>query len=137
MRTWRLTLLGLLAAATAAFAATREGETVDRSVLNDGRTTGNIYTLAGAGETEPLPRSYEIAPPLVPHDVSKMTIRRGTNACLDCHLEGGEVNPGHVATRVPPSHFTNGYTGETRKVAVTGMRFQCLQCHVPQTRTGK
>ena len=53
-----------------------------------------------------LPRAYEGAPPLIPHDVER---RKG--ACLDCH-EKGFVG----ATIVP--HPTRNYV--------------CLQCHIGQ-----
>ena len=110
-------------------------------------TTGNVYREKGLvtgkpgmnaypgkepGESSPLNRPYAIAPPLVPHSVAGLTINRETNECLDCHLEGVEVEKGHRATKVPPSHFRNDHTGEGKTGMVVGIRYNCTQCHVPQ-----
>jgi nitrate reductase cytochrome c-type subunit len=34
--------------------------------------------------------------------------------------------------QVPPSHFINEHTGEVTEGTVTGIRYNCLQCHLPQ-----
>jgi len=95
----------------------------------------NVYPSGGPGETAPLGRPYGIAPPLVPHDVSGLEVSRTANDCLDCHLEGTEIDEGHVATRVPPSHRENPRTRERVADGVVGTRYNCLQCHVPQAVT--
>lgn len=92
----------------------------------------NVYPSGGPGQTTPLPRPYGIAPPLVPHDVSGLEVSRKANDCLDCHLEGMELDEGHVATRVPASHRENPRTRERAADGVVGTRYDCLQCHVPQ-----
>jgi nitrate reductase cytochrome c-type subunit len=70
---------------------------------------------AAAQSAEPqstrLPRAYQGAPPLIPHDVE---VRKG--ACLTCH-EAGLAD----APIVP--HPTRSYS--------------CLQCHVGQEQTAK
>lgn len=65
--------------------------------------------------------------------VDGLVITRSTNDCLDCHLQGDELEEGHVATAVPASHFRNEYTGVATQDEVVGTRYLCLQCHVPQT----
>ena len=100
--------------------------------LATGEPGMNIYPAGDPGETAVLDRPYETAPPLVPHTIEGLTINRAANDCLDCHLEGDELDEGHVATKVPPSHFVNKYTGAEAKNGVTGTRYLCLQCHVPQ-----
>jgi len=100
--------------------------------LATGELGMNIYPAHDPGETAVLDRPYETAPPLVPHSIEGLTINRAANDCLDCHLEGDELDEGHVATKVPPSHFVNQYTGAVAKNGVTGTRYMCLQCHVPQ-----
>jgi len=100
--------------------------------LATGEPGMNTYPAGDPGETAVLDRPYETAPPLIPHSIEGWTIRRATNDCLDCHLEAVELNEGHVATKVPPSHFVNQYTGAVVKEGVTGIRYMCLQCHVPQ-----
>ncbi len=100
--------------------------------LASGQPGMNIYSTSPPGETTKLERPYTGAPPLVPHSVVEFNINRSANDCLDCHSEGVELEEGHVATKVPPSHYLNEYSGEQKKDQVTGMRYNCLQCHLPQ-----
>lgn len=100
--------------------------------LVTGKPGMNVYPGGDPGETSPLGRPYPIAPPLVPHRVDDVAIDRENNGCLDCHLTGEEVAPGHRATKVPPSHFRNAHTGEEKTGGVVGIRYQCTLCHVPQ-----
>jgi nitrate reductase cytochrome c-type subunit len=48
-------------------------------------------------------------------------------------MEGVELGEGHIATKVPLTHYVDEYSGEQKKNQVTGMRYNCLQCHVPQS----
>ncbi len=100
--------------------------------LASGEPGMNIYPDSAPGETKRIDRPFKGAPPLVPHDVVEFNISRSANDCLDCHLEGVEIEEGHVATQVPPSHYLNEYRGEEQKDQVTGIRYNCLQCHLPQ-----
>ena len=94
----------------------------------------NRWNDQAPGSTKPLPRPYPDAPPSVPHGVAGLAITREANACLDCHLEGSDMGDGHTATKVPPSHFVNPKAKEAATGAVTGTRYQCLQCHATTTR---
>jgi cytochrome c-type protein NapB len=109
-------------------------ERLQSSGLSTGQPGMNEYPANPPGETKKLPRSYPGAPALVPHSVIDYEINRSANDCLDCHLEGMEMDEGHVATKVPPSHFVNEYTGERKEGQVIGTRYNCLQCHVPQAK---
>lgn len=100
--------------------------------LVTGKPGMNVYPGKEPGETAPLKRPYAIAPPVVPHRVAGLTINRDENECLDCHLEGVEVEKGRRAPKVPPSHFRNDHTGEVKTNMVVGIRYNCTQCHVPQ-----
>ncbi len=93
----------------------------------------NTFVTASPGETTVLERPYDGAPSLVPHSVSDFEISRSANDCLDCHLDGEELGEGHTATKVPPSHYIDEYSGDQKDDGVTGMRYNCLQCHVPQS----
>jgi len=93
--------------------------------LFTGRPGMNAAPTAEPGTTKPLERPYPGAPPLIPHAVAGLRVTRESNDCLTCHLEGMEVGEGHAATKMPSSHRV----GED---GVKGMRYQCLQCHVPQ-----
>lgn len=93
----------------------------------------NRYTDKTPDQADVLPRPYPDAPPLIPHSIDGLAIKREGNDCLNCHLEGAEVAEGHKATKVPPSHFANAYTKEKRSDRPIGMRYNCLQCHTPLT----
>ena len=122
-----LTILALCACAGAG----------SRVFRGSGLTTGtigvNAYPEAGPGETTPLPRMYAGAPPMIPHAVADFSITRDQNDCLSCHADGGELAPGHNATKIPASHYRNEHTGETFPERVLGIRYNCLQCHAPQS----
>lgn len=94
----------------------------------------NTYPTSAPGQTKKLERPYNGAPPLIPHSVEGLGITRSSNDCLSCHSEGIEVEKGHIATKVPPSHYVNEYTGEQTKEQVIGLRYNCIQCHVPQSQ---
>lgn len=131
-RTAVLCALLLLVVAVAVAFKNTPSNVLGRSSLLDGRPGINVYPAADPGETTPLDRVYEGAPPLIPHNVEGLSVDRSTNDCLDCHLEGDEVDDGHVATAVPRSHFINEFTNEALEGMVVGMRYNCIQCHVPQ-----
>jgi nitrate reductase cytochrome c-type subunit len=93
--------------------------------LVTGQPGMNYYPSIIPGDSNNLERPYEMAPPPVPHDVSAYKITRTENTCLEaCHLEGLE--------QVPSSHRINEHTGKVEKETVTGTRYNCLQCHLPQ-----
>ena len=94
----------------------------------------NLYSAGPPGQTEKLERPYKGAPPLIPHSLEGLGITKSSNDCLGCHSEGIEVEEGHTATKVPPSHYVNEYTGKQEKEQVAGVRYNCLQCHVPQSQ---
>lgn len=101
--------------------------------LATGQPGMNKFPEDPPGETAVLDRLYDGAPPMVPHNVSDLNINRSENECFDCHMEGLELDEGHTATKVPPSHYTNEYTKEQKKNQVVGIRYNCLQCHIPQS----
>jgi nitrate reductase cytochrome c-type subunit len=72
-------------------------------------------------------RPYEDAPPLIPHDIDDYRITRSENACLGCHLDFYEV---------PFSHYLNEHTNEQKFGEVAGIRYNCVQCHLPKTSLG-
>lgn len=102
------------------------------SLLATGKPGRNAWPHTDPGTTRVLPRVYPGAPPRIPHNPVDFAITRGDNDCLVCHLEGAEFSEGHVATRIPPSHFVNEQTGETRAATIVGIRYNCRQCHLPQ-----
>mgnify|MGYP000406136004 CR=1 FL=1 len=125
-------------------------------------TTGDktMYGTKAAGTSKMITRAFENAPPMIPHDVEGMLpITIDSNSCTGCHLPA--VASSVEATAIPKSHFTNfrpstaiaangKITKEGQEVDNTsdfltmgtslkdlnGARFNCTQCHAPQS-TGK
>jgi len=100
--------------------------------LATGQPGMNTYPRDNPGKTTKLERPYDGAPPLIPHNVVEFDITRSNNDCLYCHLTGLELGEGHVATKIPLSHYIDEFTGE-QKDEIVGIRYNCLQCHVPQS----
>lgn len=84
------------------------------------------------GQSQRLPRSWDGAPPLVPHAVKGLTpISAKRNACAGCHGRPGATSGPPPA---PASHFVD--LREAPGVArpqLAGARWNCTACHVPQT----
>jgi cytochrome c-type protein NapB len=103
------------------------------SLLTTGAPSTNSWPKAEPGTSKNLEPAYEGFPPLIPHAVAGLELGRESNECLDCHAEGMEVEEGHVATKVPASHYVNEHTAEKQTDSPVGIRRNCLQCHVVQT----
>jgi cytochrome c-type protein NapB len=121
------------------------------------------YSRPAPGTSTKFERAYKDAPPMIPHSVDGLLpITRENNQCLGCHLP--EVATSMGATPIPVTHFTNyrpltamndGYVvkgGEVLgydiqntsdiKIAKAKKsdtlyqgRFNCTQCHAPQSKT--
>lgn len=97
-------------------------------------------------------RAFQDAPPMIPHDVEGMLpIQINNNACVGCHMP--EVASSMGATAIPESHFINfrpqhKYDGKEFQKSIdnmknetdikkmsdlAGARFNCSQCHAPQS----
>jgi len=118
----------------------------DESVLTDMPE----YSKIRGGESEVIQRSFENAPPLIPHRVGGfLPIKIDDNKCLRCHMP--EKAPEFEATPLPETHFTSyrpfvieedgkyrvdaeeGKVVEKDLSNFNGALFNCSQCHVPQT----
>lgn len=77
-----------------------------------------------------LARAYRQQPPLIPHRMEKYQINRKVNQCLRCHDWPYSNDEG--ATKVSETHYfnRNGAALDT----VSGTRWFCTQCHVPQVQ---
>ncbi|PAF53209.1 nitrate reductase [Helicobacter sp. 13S00482-2] len=90
------------------------------------------YTQTPAGESEIIERSYENAPPLIPHNTEGMLdITQDNNMCLSCH--SADVAQSVGATPVPKSHMYDLRNHKIIKDGITQARYNCTQCHVPQS----
>ncbi|BDY13632.1 nitrate reductase cytochrome c-type subunit [Hydrogenimonas cancrithermarum] len=89
-----------------------------------------VDVTAAPGTAKRFERSYENAPPLIPHSVDGLLpITRNNNACLGCHMP--EVASSVGATPIPPTHFMDFRT-QKKLDHLAQQRFNCSQCHVPQ-----
>jgi len=127
-------------------------------------TTANTtdYKREAPGSGVKFERAFVNAPPMIPHDTEGMlSITTNENQCVGCHMP--DVAKSVNATPIPPSHFTSYRPVTTMKdgevlqegkvigkeikntsdiltVAhkLTGLhkgRFNCSQCHAPQSKT--
>ncbi len=121
------------------------------------------YSRPAPGSSTKFERAFKDAPPMIPHSVEGLLpITKDNHQCLGCHMP--DVAPSVGSTPIPPSHFTN-YRPETvmkngkvfkegkelgKKLGNTSDikiakakksdklyqgRFNCTQCHAPQSKT--
>ena len=111
------------------------------------------YRSAYAGSSSKIKRAFQDAPPMILHNTDGMLpIKIGDNQCTGCHMPEVAISMG--ATPIPVSHFTNfrprnkiingifrnevdNYKNETSIKETThlqGARFNCSQCHAPQSQ---
>ncbi|NDJ27893.1 nitrate reductase [Campylobacter sp. MIT 19-121] len=90
------------------------------------------FTTLQPGESNLIERSFENAPPLVPHSIEDMLpITRENNMCLSCHDKAIAADVG--ATAMPMTHYFDFQAGKATGDEVSNERFNCIQCHVPQS----
>jgi len=109
------------------------------------------WTNAAPSTSTKIERSFENAPPMIPHTVEGFVpIKASMNMCLSCHMPA--VAAALKSTSIPKSHFTNyrpaviendglyvvdATEGEVVANDLGGVlnqaRYNCTQCHVPQS----
>lgn len=137
-----LTSIVLLAAAGLAVAAGNDG--ID--ALNMGLSKTSVfdtptpepfnYSDTKAGKSKVLPRAYPGMPPQIPHKIDTyLPITAEDNLCLDCHDKPnliGKENTGK--SPMSRAHYVDlRGSDDEMKGEVVGARFNCTQCHVPQS----
>lgn len=94
------------------------------------------YPDTKARYSEALPRAFHGAPPQVPHETDSMLpITRGDNSCLECHDRPDEIGVVEVKGGRPMDrgHYSvHGVEGEYEGWVLSGVRYNCNQCHVQQ-----
>ena len=94
------------------------------------------YSDTKAGKSKVLPRAYPGIPPQIPHRIdSYLPITAEDNQCLDCHdkpnLIGKQNTSKHPMSR---AHYVDlRGTDDEMQGDIVGARFNCTQCHVPQS----
>ncbi|MEA3419947.1 MAG: nitrate reductase cytochrome c-type subunit [Campylobacterota bacterium] len=119
------------------------------------------YTRPEPGKSTRFERAFVNAPPMIPHSVEGLLpITTSNNQCIGCHMP--EAAKGVGATAIPVSHFTNyrpttviegdKVLKEGKEMGPTNTsdiliakaektetlhqgRFNCSQCHAPQSNT--
>ncbi len=111
------------------------------------------YSTQAATTSTKIKRAFQDAPPMIPHDVEGMLpITIKDNQCTGCHMP--DVAPSVGATAIPVSHLTNfrpvhNLNGQDfsksidnmknevaindNKGKLVGARYNCSQCHAPQS----
>ena len=105
-----------------------------KTALDDDRAPATVvYTDASPGENPLIARSYEGAPPVIPHSLEGfMPITSSENTCLMCH-QLGTRDPGDPP-QVPASHMTDlRRAPDVVRDTVAGARWNCTACHVVQS----
>ncbi len=112
------------------------------------------YGTDAPGTSKRLERAFQDAPPMIPHSVEGLLpIKTGNNQCISCHMP--EAAAAMKATPLPKSHFVNfrpkhSFDGKMFEKAIDNQknevaiskasdklsmsRFNCSQCHAPQSR---
>jgi cytochrome c-type protein NapB len=81
------------------------------------------------GSGQPLARSFEQQPPLIPHATANFDeITLEENQCLSCH--GPDTYQKKKAPKIGDSHFRDRDNNLLKNVSMA--RHNCVQCHVPQ-----
>jgi cytochrome c-type protein NapB len=89
-----------------------------------------VDVAAAPGTAKRFERSYENAPPLIPHSVDGLLpITKNNNACLGCHMP--EVASSVGATPISKTHFMD-FRHQKMLDHLAEQRYNCSQCHVPQ-----
>ena len=108
------------------------------SVFNTPTPPVYHYGNGQPGTVKVLPRAYLNAPPQIPHDISAfLPITQQSNLCIICHNQReqwGKKSDQATPTPIPPSHYTD-LRRDPGKVTdkLINARYNCNQCHVPQT----
>ena len=89
------------------------------------------WTKPAAGESKRYDRSFENAPPMIPHDLEGLIpITADNNMCVTCHMP--EVAKDVGATPIPKSHLYSIRNKKDLEGKLSDDRFNCTTCHVPQ-----
>jgi len=107
------------------------------NVFSDATPMAFAYPDTKAGKSKMIPSSYSTLPPLIPHTVEKyLPITMEENGCTDCHDRQNKIGKTEHRTGkkipMPESHY-GGFAGKGDKEEISGARYNCTQCHVPQS----
>ena len=143
-----LATFGLMAVTFACATAADQTSSTDKAIdeLNMGLSktsvfdtpTPNVYTYSDAkpGYNDRLAKSWDELPPQIPHKVEEfLPVVMDDNQCLECHdvpkYIGRPYNMDR--TRKSKSPMSKDHYASEDLDEISGARFNCMQCHVPQS----
>ena len=89
------------------------------------------YTKEPAGMSKKFDRSFENAPPFIPHDTEGLVpITKDMNMCVTCHMPEFAKDSG--ATPIPSSHLYDIRNKKDLAGKLDDERYNCTTCHVEQ-----
>jgi cytochrome c-type protein NapB len=84
-----------------------------------------------------IPLAYSTVPPLISHTVKEyLPITAEKNDCTECHDRQDKIGKTEHRTgkKIPmPENHYGGFHGKGDKEEVSGSRYTCTLCHVPQS----
>ena len=94
------------------------------------------YDETKARYSKSMERAFPGAPPQVPHEMlSMLPITLDDNQCLECHDRPEMIGQTDIKGGNPMSkeHYSAvGMANKTEGWGLSGARYNCNQCHVPQ-----
>ncbi len=100
-------------------------------LLEESETPANTYRGTDPGENDRYQRSFENAPPMIPHSVEDyLPITKSENSCLGCHSP--EEAEDAETTAVPASHLYD-IRRDKKLTDLNYANYNCTLCHIPQT----
>jgi len=140
---WLLVLAGVIMLGTLSFCAHKKSYSEEELGLRNETLYDEAAAMpvrgeplqSGPGESTKIERAFENSPPLIPHDITGMLpIDRhdSGNICMGCHMP--EEAGGSGTTPIPNSHLVGHTTTKDLDARLEGSRYNCMQCHVIQTK---
>jgi cytochrome c-type protein NapB len=129
--------LGSIGSACAAGAIDPENMGLSKtSVFETPTPSAYDYNDTKPGRNDWLPRAWEGAPPQIPHRIEEyLPVVAGDNQCLDCHdipkYIGKPKNTDRSVKNKSP--MSRAHYADASLETLDGARFNCTQCHVPQS----
>ena len=107
------------------------------SVFDDPTPVAPSYDAPPPGVPVTAPERYfSGAPPVIPHSIDGLVPITGqNNSCLGCHdkpdMIGKKIKG--APTPMTASHYVSPWTKDKPSKKVSGARYNCDQCHAPQS----
>lgn len=107
------------------------------NVFSEATPSPFSYPDTKAGKSKLISKAYSTLPPQIPHTVKEyLPITAEDNGCTDCHDKKDKIGKTkHISGKkipMPENHY-GGFNGKGDKDEISGSRYNCTQCHVPQS----